>query len=77
MALHRLRSRTRGAAAVEWIIVVMFIAIVGLKVVYEFGRIARCKMAAGDHASECTSSSNTQLKPADDGCIGLVCKQTN
>ena len=77
MARHRLRARTRGAAAVEWIIVVMFIAIAGLKVVYEFGRIARCKMVAGDHASECTGSSNTQLKPADDGCIGLVCKQTN
>lgn len=74
MARNRLRSR-RGAAAVEWIIVTMFIAIVGLKVVYEFGRIARCKMAAGDHASECTSG-DTQLKPADDGCIGLVCKQT-
>jgi hypothetical protein len=69
------RSRRRGAAAVEWIIVVIFIAITGLKLVLDFGRLTKCKMASGDNSSQCSGSGDVKLTPSDDGCIGLVCKK--
>ena len=72
MALRR--RRTSGTAMVEWLIVCIFIAITGAKLVYEFGRVARCKMASGTHNTECTGASNIKLTPSDDGCIGVVCK---
>ncbi len=64
------RRRARGAAAVEYLIVLTFIAVAGLLLATNLGRTVRCKMSG---SSACSGSDNVQLKPADDGCIGLVC----
>ena len=74
MERKRRRPKTRGAVAVEWIIVCMLIAIVGSKYVVELGRIARCKMAeAPGQPSQCTNADSVKLTVKDDGCIGRVC----
>jgi hypothetical protein len=69
------RRRSRGSASVEYLIVLILIALAGVTVTMNYARTIRCKMTeAPGHAQECAGSGNVRLEASDDGCIGLVCK---
>ena len=75
--IDRRRRRQRGAVAVEYLVLLLLVVVAGLLVTTDMARALRCKMAAGpDAQAKCGGSANVQLKPADDGCIGVVCKDS-
>jgi hypothetical protein len=71
------RRRTRGTTTVEWVVLLIVIALGGAFATLNFARTVRCVMAQGNGSStQCNGSGSVRLETADDGCIGLVC-QTN
>jgi hypothetical protein len=69
------RRRARGTASVEWVVLLIVIALAGAAATLNFARTVRCEMAqGGGHSQQCNGSGSVRLETADDGCIGLVCQ---
>ncbi len=68
------RRRTRGAAAVEYVLLLFIMLVAGVGVTMNLQRTIKCKMTeAPGHSGECAGTSSVRLDTADDGCIGVVC----